>query len=69
VIEDKLFHVESNDPTHPLGQKGIGESGITPAAAAIACAVYDAIGVPITSLPITPEKIRAALRAGREARS
>jgi carbon-monoxide dehydrogenase large subunit len=62
LIEDKLVHVESQDPTHPLGQKGVGESGITPAAAAIACAVYDAIGVPITTLPITPEKVLRALR-------
>ena len=31
LIEDKLFHVESRDPTHPLGQKGIGESGINAA--------------------------------------
>ena len=61
LIEEKLFHVESRDPAHPLGQKGIGESGITPPAAAIACAVYDAIGVPITSLPITPEKVLAAI--------
>jgi CO/xanthine dehydrogenase Mo-binding subunit len=64
-IEDKLFHVESGDPTHPMRNKGIGESGITPPAAAIACAVYDAIGVPITSLPITPEKVLEAIHASR----
>jgi CO/xanthine dehydrogenase Mo-binding subunit len=63
LIEEKLFHVESHDPAHPLGQKGIGECGVTPPAAAIACAVHDAIGVPITSLPITPEKVLRALRA------
>jgi carbon-monoxide dehydrogenase large subunit len=62
LVEGKLFHVESHDPAHPMGHKGIGESGITPPAAAIACAVYDAIGVPITSLPITPEKVLAALQ-------
>jgi aerobic carbon-monoxide dehydrogenase large subunit len=65
LIEEKLFHVESADPAHPLGQKGIGECGITPPAAAIACAVYDAIGVPITSLPITPEKVQRAIRSSQ----
>src|SRR5690606_5731042 len=64
---DKLIHIESDDPAHPYGHKGIGESGITPPAAAIACAVFDAIGTPITSLPITPEKVRAVLRAAEPA--
>lgn len=58
---DKIMAIESFDPTHPLGNKGIGESGITPCAAAVACAVFDAIGVPITSLPLSPEKVAAAM--------
>lgn len=61
---DKIIAIESFDPTHPLGNKGIGESGITPCAAAIACAVYDAIGVPVTSLPLSAEKVAAAIPAG-----
>ena len=63
LIEDKLMAIESFDPTYPLQHKGIGESGITPAAAAIANAVFDAIGVPITTLPITPEKVLAAIES------
>ena len=63
LIEEKLITIESHDPTHPLAIKGIGESGITPAAGAIACAVYDAIGTPITSLPITPEAVLDAIDA------
>ncbi len=63
LIEDKLMAIESLDPTYPLQHKGIGESGITPAAAAIANAVFDAIGVPITTLPITPEKVLAAIES------
>lgn len=59
----KNVAIETIDPGHPLGHKGIGESGITPAAAAIACAVLDAVGVAITSLPITPEKVLNALDA------
>ncbi|MBL8377639.1 MAG: molybdopterin-dependent oxidoreductase [Burkholderiales bacterium] len=59
--------VESMDPTGPLGAKGASETAIVPGAAAIANAVYDAIGVRITALPITPEKILAALAMKREA--
>ena len=54
--------VESNDPNGPYGAKGASETAILPGAPAIANAVYDAIGVRITDLPITPEKVLAALR-------
>jgi xanthine dehydrogenase YagR molybdenum-binding subunit len=43
------------------GVKGIGEPSIIPTAAAIANAVYNALGVRIKSLPITPDKILKAL--------
>ena len=55
--------VESLDPNGPLGAKGASETAIVPGAAAIANAVADAVGVRITHLPITPEKVLAALRA------
>lgn len=55
--------VESNDPNGPYGAKGASETAILPGAAAIANAVHDAIGVRINTLPITPEKVLAALRA------
>jgi CO/xanthine dehydrogenase Mo-binding subunit len=58
--------VESIDPNGPYGAKGASECAILPGAAAIANAVFDAVGVRITDLPITPEKVLAALRA-REA--
>ena len=54
--------VESIDPNGPYGAKGASETAILPGAPAIANAVYDAIGVRIHDLPITPEKILAALR-------
>ncbi|MEK7944371.1 xanthine dehydrogenase family protein molybdopterin-binding subunit [Pigmentiphaga sp. YJ18] len=60
--------VESNDPNGPYGAKGASETAILPGAPAIANAVYDAIGVRITDLPITPEKVLAGLRAQRQAR-
>ncbi|MET3373608.1 CO/xanthine dehydrogenase Mo-binding subunit [Variovorax boronicumulans] len=59
--------VESNDPNGPYGAKGASETAILPGAPAIANAVYDAIGVRIVDLPITPEKILAALRERKEA--
>jgi CO/xanthine dehydrogenase Mo-binding subunit len=49
----------------PFGAKGMGEGGILPIASAIANAVEDAVGVRVTSLPITPEKILRALDARR----
>jgi CO/xanthine dehydrogenase Mo-binding subunit len=54
--------IETNDKEGPFGAKGVGEPGLVPTAPAIANAVYDAIGVRIKSLPITPEKVLAALK-------
>jgi CO/xanthine dehydrogenase Mo-binding subunit len=54
--------VESNEPNGPYGAKGASETAIMPTAGAIANAIFDAVGVRITSLPITPEKILDALR-------
>ena len=61
--------VESDDPNGPYGAKGASETAILPGAPAIANAVYDAVGVRITDLPITPEKVLAALRQQKEART
>lgn len=59
----KSILVEPIEPNGPYGAKGIGEPALNPAPAAIANAIYNAIGVRITELPITPEKILKALRA------
>jgi carbon-monoxide dehydrogenase large subunit len=50
-------------PLNPLGIKGAGESGVNAVGAAIATAIDDAIGIPgaITSLPVTPQKLKAIL--------
>jgi CO/xanthine dehydrogenase Mo-binding subunit len=60
--------VESNDPNGPYGAKGASETAILPGAPAIANAVYDAIGVRITDLPITPKKcwLHCATSSGKE---
>jgi carbon-monoxide dehydrogenase large subunit len=60
------IYVENNDATGPFGAKGVGEPGLVPTAAAIANAVFDAVGVRITELPITPEKVLRALKQKRE---
>jgi CO/xanthine dehydrogenase Mo-binding subunit len=62
-IPVKTVVVETQDPDGPFGAKGIGEPGCVPTAPAIANAIYDAIGVRIKDLPITPEKIVAALKS------
>jgi CO/xanthine dehydrogenase Mo-binding subunit len=41
----------------PYGAKGVGEANIVPPAGAIANAIYDAVGVRVNNLPITPDKI------------
>jgi CO/xanthine dehydrogenase Mo-binding subunit len=58
--------VEDPDPKGPLGVKGIGEMALVPTAPAIMNAIYDAVGVRITDLPATPEKVLMAIRAQQE---
>jgi len=53
---------ESYEPTGPHGAKSVGEIGIDTPPAAIANAIYNAIGVRFTKLPITPEDVLLALR-------
>ncbi|OQY00836.1 MAG: 4-hydroxybenzoyl-CoA reductase [Desulfobacteraceae bacterium 4572_130] len=62
AIKIKAPVIETNDKYGPFGAKGIGEPGCVPTAPAIANAIYDAVGVRIKDLPITPEKVLAALK-------
>jgi carbon-monoxide dehydrogenase large subunit len=57
--------LESGPGPAPYQSKGIGESSNTPVAAAIANAVFDAVGVRLTDLPLSAEKVFAALQAKR----
>lgn len=54
---------EPIDPTGPFGAKGIGEPSTLGVAPAIANAIYNAIGVRFTEIPITPEKVLKALKS------
>ncbi len=62
------FHVifaDTWEPTGPHGAKGLGEAAKNPVAAAVANAIYNAIGIRFYELPITPEKILSALKKRR----
>jgi CO/xanthine dehydrogenase Mo-binding subunit len=56
--------VEVPNPGHPYGVRGVGEVPIVPPAAAVANAIYRAIGVRLTHLPMSPAQILAALWKG-----
>jgi 4-hydroxybenzoyl-CoA reductase subunit alpha len=60
------YLVEDADPNGPFGAKEVGQGPLLPVMPAIANAVYDAVGVRIDEVPITPEKVLAALRAKRQ---
>jgi carbon-monoxide dehydrogenase large subunit/6-hydroxypseudooxynicotine dehydrogenase subunit gamma len=65
---DVLIAEDAPSPLNPLGLKGAGEGGANPVGAAIASAIDDAIGMPgaITTLPVSPQRLREILRrAGR----
>jgi len=53
--------VESPHRTGPFGAKGVGETGLIAVAAAVANAVRDAVGVRITRLPLSPERVMDAM--------
>jgi CO/xanthine dehydrogenase Mo-binding subunit len=61
---------ETPTPLNPLGVKGVGEGGSSGAGAAIANAVADALaplGVPVTALPLSPDRLLGLIRARRSA--
>jgi CO/xanthine dehydrogenase Mo-binding subunit len=62
IPQIKTAIVQSSAGSGPYHSMSIGETAIIPTAAAIANAVEDAVGVRITSLPITAEKVLKALK-------
>ncbi|MCY0897885.1 MAG: xanthine dehydrogenase family protein molybdopterin-binding subunit [Firmicutes bacterium] len=65
IPDVEVYHFVSPSPFTPLGTKGMGEGGTIPTPAAILNAVNDALrplNVFLNDLPITPQKVRAALR-------
>ncbi len=65
------YIIEDPDPAGPFGAKEVGQGPLLPIPPAVANAVYDAVGVRIDEVPITPEKVVKALKrkaAGEEPR-
>ncbi len=60
--------IEDPEPSGPFGAKGVGEPALIPTAPAILGAIHDAVGVRITRLPATPDRVRAAILAARAGR-
>jgi CO/xanthine dehydrogenase Mo-binding subunit len=61
--------VESNEPEGPYGAKEVGEGAIMPVIPSILNAIYDATGVRVEELPVTPERLVAAIQAARKGKS
>jgi len=57
MLPIQMVLVEPFEPEGPFGAKGVSEGTILPFPPALANAVYDATGIRIKELPITPEKI------------
>lgn len=68
IVPIEPIIVETNDPEGPFGAKGVGEPGLVPVAPAIANALYDAVGIRLNRLPMTPDRILEAIWA-KEGRS
>ncbi|HEY2597299.1 MAG TPA: molybdopterin cofactor-binding domain-containing protein [Candidatus Dormibacteraeota bacterium] len=60
--EVETFIVETDDPEGPYGAKEAGQGPLLPVIPAVSSAVFDALGVWIDEVPLTPEKIIEALR-------
>ncbi|HJZ79363.1 MAG TPA: molybdopterin cofactor-binding domain-containing protein [Pyrinomonadaceae bacterium] len=71
MCDVKTYLIEDPDPNGPFGAKEVGQGPLLPVPPAVANAVYNAVGVRIDEVPITPEKVLKALRQkskGRTAR-
>jgi CO/xanthine dehydrogenase Mo-binding subunit len=53
----EIDHIETPSPLNPLGIKGAGEAGVIPVGAVLASAIEEALGVPITEMPLSPLKL------------
>jgi CO/xanthine dehydrogenase Mo-binding subunit len=62
VPDVQTILLESGDGVGPFGAKGVGEPSVCSVAPAIANALFDAVGVRIYDLPITPEKVLKAIQ-------
>jgi 4-hydroxybenzoyl-CoA reductase alpha subunit len=71
MCDVKTYLIEDPDPNGPFGAKEVGQGPLLPVPPAVANAVYNAVGVRVDEVPITPEKVLKALREkakGRDGR-
>jgi len=71
MCDVKTYLIEDPDPNGPYGAKEVGQGPLLPVPPAVANAVYNAVGVRIDEVPITPEKVLRALKEksrGRDGR-
>ena len=71
MCDVKTYLIEDPDPNGPYGAKEVGQGPLLPVPPAVANAVYNAVGVRIDEVPITPEKVLRALKdksRGRQGR-
>jgi 4-hydroxybenzoyl-CoA reductase subunit alpha len=61
--EVETILIEDPEPNGPFGAKEVGQGPLLPIPPAVANAVHDALGVRVDEVPITPEKVLAALRS------
>ena len=61
--------IETDDPEGPMGAKEAGQGPLLPVPPAVANAVFDAVGVRIDEVPITPGKVHRALQLKARGRS
>ena len=59
--EVEVALIEDPDPNCPFGAKEVGQGPLLPVMPAVANAIYDAVGVRIDEVPITPDKVLRAL--------
>ncbi|MGK2856966.1 MAG: xanthine dehydrogenase family protein molybdopterin-binding subunit [Thermoanaerobaculia bacterium] len=67
--EIETYLIEEPEPNGPFGAKEVGQGPLLPIMPAIANAIFDAVGVRIDEIPITPDKVFKALREQREGSS
>ena len=68
MCDVKTYLIEDPDPNGPFGAKEVGQGPLLPVPPAVANAVYNAVGVRVDEVPITPEKVLKALREKEKGR-
>jgi putative selenate reductase molybdopterin-binding subunit len=61
--EMQVRFVQTFEPTHPFGVKAVAEIPLDGVAPAVANAIFDATGVQIPAIPLTPERVWRSLQA------